>query len=141
MTGISENHRVLVTVAQYILLFHVKKSLKNPSVFEHAQCKYGTVDPRVNSLLLSEWLYVPCYNAYAAQPTSEMSLFFISDFQRLFFLLLLSPPKLAFVLCAESDSALSVCLASSGDRLCLVVRVPGYRSRGPGFDSRPYQIF
>jgi hypothetical protein len=27
------------------------------------------------------------------------------------------------------------------DRLCgLVVRVPGYRSRGPGFDSRPYQI-
>jgi hypothetical protein len=28
------------------------------------------------------------------------------------------------------------------DRLCgLVVRVPGYRSRGPGFDSRPYQIF
>jgi hypothetical protein len=29
-----------------------------------------------------------------------------------------------------------------GDRLCgLVVRVSGYRSRGPGFDSRPYQIF
>jgi hypothetical protein len=28
------------------------------------------------------------------------------------------------------------------DRLCgLVVRVPGYRSRGPGFDSRCYQIF
>jgi hypothetical protein len=27
------------------------------------------------------------------------------------------------------------------DRLCgLVVRVPGYRSRGPGFDSRSYQI-
>jgi hypothetical protein len=27
-------------------------------------------------------------------------------------------------------------------RLCgLVVRVSGYRSRGPGFDSRPYQIF
>jgi hypothetical protein len=23
----------------------------------------------------------------------------------------------------------------------LVVRVYGYRSRGPGFDSRPYQIF
>jgi hypothetical protein len=23
----------------------------------------------------------------------------------------------------------------------LVVRVPGYRSRGPGFDSRSYQIF
>jgi hypothetical protein len=30
----------------------------------------------------------------------------------------------------------------SSDRLCgLVVRVPGYRSRGPGFDLRPYQIF
>jgi hypothetical protein len=28
------------------------------------------------------------------------------------------------------------------DRLCgLVVRVPGYRSRGPCFDSRRYQIF
>jgi hypothetical protein len=28
------------------------------------------------------------------------------------------------------------------DRLCgLVFRVPGYRSRGPGFDSRSYQIF
>jgi hypothetical protein len=28
------------------------------------------------------------------------------------------------------------------DRLCgLVVRVPGYRSKGPGFDSRRYQIF
>jgi hypothetical protein len=27
-------------------------------------------------------------------------------------------------------------------RLCgLVVRVPGYRSRGPGFDSQRYQIF
>jgi hypothetical protein len=28
------------------------------------------------------------------------------------------------------------------DRLCgLVVRVPGYRSRGPEFDSQRYQIF
>jgi hypothetical protein len=30
----------------------------------------------------------------------------------------------------------------SYDRLCgPVARVPGYRSRGPGFDSRHYQIF
>jgi hypothetical protein len=30
----------------------------------------------------------------------------------------------------------------ASDRLCdLVVRVPGYRSRGRGFDSRRYQIF
>jgi hypothetical protein len=32
--------------------------------------------------------------------------------------------------------------AAYNDRLCgLVVRVSGYRSRGPGFDSRPYHIF
>jgi hypothetical protein len=31
---------------------------------------------------------------------------------------------------------------SQGDGLCgLVVRVSGYRSRGPGFDYRQYQIF
>jgi hypothetical protein len=31
---------------------------------------------------------------------------------------------------------------SLSDRLSgLVVEVPGYRSRGPGFDSRRYQIF
>ena len=35
----------------------------------------------------------------------------------------------------------SLC-SPSGDRLCgLVVRVSGYRYRGPGFDSRRYQIF
>jgi hypothetical protein len=29
-----------------------------------------------------------------------------------------------------------------GDLLCgLVLKVPGYRSRGPGFDFRRYQIF
>jgi hypothetical protein len=35
-----------------------------------------------------------------------------------------------------------ITLMFSTDRLCgLVVRVPGYRSRGPEFDSRRYQIF
>jgi hypothetical protein len=30
----------------------------------------------------------------------------------------------------------------ASDRLCgLVVRVPGYRFRGPGFDFQRYQIF
>jgi hypothetical protein len=34
------------------------------------------------------------------------------------------------------------CNKCSTDRLWgLVIRVSGYRSRGPGFDSRPYQIF
>ena len=34
---------------------------------------------------------------------------------------------------------LSICIY---DRLCgLVVRVSGYRYRGPGFDPRRYQIF
>jgi len=33
-------------------------------------------------------------------------------------------------------------ISSSLDRLCgLVVRVSGYRYRGPGFDPRRYQIF
>jgi hypothetical protein len=33
-------------------------------------------------------------------------------------------------------------IMATDDRLCgLVVRVPGNRSRGPGFDSRRYQIF
>jgi hypothetical protein len=32
-------------------------------------------------------------------------------------------------------------ILSYGTACGLVVRVPGYRSRGPGFDSRPYQIF
>jgi hypothetical protein len=37
--------------------------------------------------------------------------------------------------CIPEDSILQ-------DRLCgLVVRVSGYRSRGPGFDSQPYHIF
>jgi hypothetical protein len=33
------------------------------------------------------------------------------------------------------------CMNRHGENLCdLVVRVPGYRSRGPGFDSQRYQI-
>jgi hypothetical protein len=33
------------------------------------------------------------------------------------------------------------CLPFLGPLCGLVVRVPGYSPRGPGFDSRPYQIF
>jgi len=37
---------------------------------------------------------------------------------------------------------ISVCSPWYVDRLCgLVVRVSGYRYRGPGFDPRRYQIF
>jgi hypothetical protein len=34
-----------------------------------------------------------------------------------------------------------VTMEAFADRLCGVARVPGYRSRGPGFDFRRYQIF
>jgi hypothetical protein len=46
----------------------------------------------------------------------------------------------ALCICISSFICLGLCV--SADRLCsLVVRIPGYRSRGPGFDSRSYQIF
>jgi hypothetical protein len=39
-------------------------------------------------------------------------------------------------------TAITARIVKLGPRLCgLVVRVPGYRSRGPGFVSRRYQIF
>jgi hypothetical protein len=45
------------------------------------------------------------------------------------------------LLCILFSDILVLC-CSLNDRLCgLVVRVYGYRSRGPGFDSRPYQFF
>jgi hypothetical protein len=42
----------------------------------------------------------------------------------------------------HDNNALDLYVLGAWARLCgLVVRVPGYRSRGPGFDSRHYQIF
>jgi hypothetical protein len=42
---------------------------------------------------------------------------------------------------ANSHATKYYIVLSAFDCLCaLVVRVPGYRSRGPGFDSRRYQI-
>jgi hypothetical protein len=42
----------------------------------------------------------------------------------------------------EPPATFSSAELQSTDRLCdLVTRVPGYRSRGPGFDSWNYQIF
>jgi hypothetical protein len=40
-----------------------------------------------------------------------------------------------------SISTADVCLVSRMTNFVLVVEVPGYRSRDPGFDSRRYQIF
>jgi len=40
------------------------------------------------------------------------------------------------------EASVTYCYGYMCDRLCgLVVRVSGYRYRGPGFDSRRYQIF
>jgi hypothetical protein len=42
----------------------------------------------------------------------------------------------------EQINANKITINIMNDLLCgLVVRVPGYRSRGPGFYSRRYQIF
>jgi putative component of membrane protein insertase Oxa1/YidC/SpoIIIJ protein YidD len=44
--------------------------------------------------------------------------------------------------CSNSLTEITRVVYVSFDPLCgLVVRVPGYRSRGPGFDSRRYQNF
>jgi hypothetical protein len=49
-------------------------------------------------------------------------------------------PKLQFI--ERGHRGLGNNILNISDRLCgLVVRVPGYRSRGPRFDSRRYQIF
>jgi hypothetical protein len=57
-----------------------------------------------------------------------------------------SPPnlnswKLSFIAVKATKNHFSKLYVDT-DRLCgLVVRVSGYRSRGPGFDSRSYQFF
>jgi hypothetical protein len=50
--------------------------------------------------------------------------------------------KRGFGIAFSRDPQLLTSSSTRRGRLCgLVVRVPGYRSRGPGFDSRLYQIF
>jgi hypothetical protein len=49
---------------------------------------------------------------------------------------------MAYCLIKHRDNFAFSPLRIHTDRLCgLVFRVPGYRSRGPRFDSRRYQIF
>jgi hypothetical protein len=47
------------------------------------------------------------------------------------------------IIISLEKGSLNLCVSSFfNDRLCgLVVRVSGYRSRVPGFDSQPYHIF
>jgi hypothetical protein len=56
--------------------------------------------------------------------------------------LLIGKIKFFIYILKSHRSTLSYLISPVHDRLCgLVVRVPGYRSRGPGFDSQRYQIF
>jgi len=49
--------------------------------------------------------------------------------------------KRSVIVCEECGRMEMAQVASTTDRLCgLVVRVSGYRYRGPGFDPRRYQI-
>ena len=48
----------------------------------------------------------------------------------------------SIILLEECDKEEYVTVSEAADRLCgLVVRVSGYKYRGPGFDPRRYQIF
>jgi len=50
--------------------------------------------------------------------------------------------RISWKVCFDSSCVELIMLIIDDDRLCgLVVRVSGYRYRGPGFDPRRYQIF
>jgi hypothetical protein len=85
-------------------------------------------------MLERSFLRVQCYLLYLV----HMALFSLSLFNLIIRIML----SVFYVGIYWFNFFFCFCVHLSVDRLCgLVVRVPGYRSRGPGFDSRLYQIF
>ena len=70
------------------------------------------------------------FNSMPTKTTAHVVLLFLS-------LKFIAPTNISSYYCHYYDH-----VYHKSDRLCgLVVRVSGYRYRGPGFDPRRYQIF
>jgi hypothetical protein len=87
------------------------------TLFHHHNRKYG-------------YTVHASYMLQLIKPTSDIILFALTNIHLLVFL---QWPVFAY----WNTRFLVICNADSS----LVVRVPGYRSRGPEFDSQHYQIF